>query len=125
MREVAPATKASVLPASYHVGPMASARDTGTIGWSLHDTQSKPAGSGRGEDRFAAHLALPGPDARRDLLDAGKARAETRGGRHRDELARRHRRSQGARRDPAAQGTPAAREGGPARPGRTGEPGSA
>ena len=32
MRDVAPATNASVLPASYQVGPIASARDTGTMG---------------------------------------------------------------------------------------------
>src|SRR5438552_7528599 len=42
---VAPATKASVLPASYQVAPMASARDAGTSTWSLHDTQAKPARS--------------------------------------------------------------------------------
>src|SRR5262249_27565043 len=41
--EVAPATNASVLPASYHVAPMAAARETGTSGWSLHETHANPA----------------------------------------------------------------------------------
>src|SRR5262245_29920657 len=60
MRVVAPATNASVLPASYHVGPIASARETGTIGWSLHATQSNPAASA-----FCAARRISGPPTSR------------------------------------------------------------
>src|SRR4051812_37032549 len=45
MRLVTPATDASVLPASNHVGPIACARETGTAGWSLQVTQARPAAS--------------------------------------------------------------------------------
>src|SRR5262245_7586110 len=60
MRLVAPATKASVLPASYQTAPMAAARDTGTATWSLHDTHAKPA---RSATRAASRISAP-PTAR-------------------------------------------------------------
>src|SRR5579884_2036298 len=56
MRVVAPATKASVLPASYHTGPIAAARTAGTSTWSLHDTHASPAASAA---RAAARISGP------------------------------------------------------------------